>query len=104
MTSTLSTRHDVLMTSVPTLESSTEPVLRFETGLPGFPEAREFVLVRLDDAGTVFSLRSSEDAGLRFLAVPPAMFFPAYAPEASPTTRSPTSGCATPQKRWSCCS
>jgi flagellar assembly factor FliW len=69
------------MTSVPTLESSTEPVLRFETGLPGFPDAREFVLVRLDDAGTVFSLRSAEDAGLRFLAVPPGSFFPAYSPE-----------------------
>lgn len=73
--------NDVPMTSAPTLEPSTEPVLRFENGLPGFPEARGFVLVRLDEAGTVFSLRSVDDETLRFLAVPPATFFPDYAPE-----------------------
>lgn len=73
--------HDVPMTSASTLESSTEPVLHFDAGLPGFPDAHSFLLVRLDDAGTVFSLRSVEDAALRFLAVPPAVFFPDYAPE-----------------------
>ena len=69
------------MTSAPTAEAGTEPVLRFGTGLPGFPDARSFMLVRLDDAGTVFSLRSVDDPELRFLAVPPAVCFPDYSPE-----------------------
>lgn len=71
------------MTTVSTLEAGAEPVLRFGTGLPGFPGARSFLLVRLDDAGAVFSLRSIEEPSLRFLAVPPALFFPTYEPEIS---------------------
>ena len=55
--------------------------LTFRTGLPGFADARRFLLVRLDDLGSVFSLRSLEQPELRFLVVPPAPFFPTYEPE-----------------------
>ena len=85
MTTALVTGHDSPMTvphqSAPDENPDENPSLHFAQGLPGFPEAHEFVLVRLDDAGTVFSLRSSEDESLRFLAVPPGLFFPDYAPE-----------------------
>jgi flagellar assembly factor FliW len=57
------------------------PVIEFVSPLPGFPEDRRFVLVRLDDAGVLFALTSVEDPELRFLVVPPAPFFPDYAPE-----------------------
>lgn len=71
------------MTTAATELTGTEadPTLHFGAGLPGFPEARHFALLRLDDAGTIFSLRSLEDPELRFLAVPPLHFFPDYAPE-----------------------
>lgn len=58
------------------------PELRFDAGLPGFPQARRFVLVRLGDADSPFSvLRSLDDAGLEFVVVPPGLFFPDYEPE-----------------------
>ncbi|WP_331272280.1 flagellar assembly protein FliW [Motilibacter aurantiacus] len=57
------------------------PSLEFPSGLPGFPEARHFALVRLDDAGTAYSLRSLEHEELRFVVMPPGLFFPDYAPE-----------------------
>ncbi len=57
------------------------PVIEFVSPLPGFPEERRFVLVRLDDAGVLFALTSVEDPELRFLVVPPAPFFPDYEPE-----------------------
>jgi flagellar assembly factor FliW len=57
------------------------PVIEFRSPLPGFPDDRRFVLVRLDDAGVLFALTSVEDPELRFLVVPPAPFFPDYAPE-----------------------
>ncbi|WP_130491473.1 flagellar assembly protein FliW [Motilibacter rhizosphaerae] len=67
--------------TVPTVQQGLDGALVFSQGLPGFPEARHFALVALDDAGLVYALRSIEDEGLRFLAVPPAPFFPDYSPE-----------------------
>lgn len=57
------------------------PVLEFVAPLPGFPDRRRFVLVRVDDSGMLFALTSVEVEGLRFLVVPPAPFFPDYEPE-----------------------
>lgn len=54
--------------------------------MPGFPEARRFGLERLDDAGTLWALRSLDVGGLQFLVVPPAPFFPGYAPELTDET------------------
>lgn len=60
-------------------ETAELPVLEFVAPMPGFPEQRRFVLVRLEDAGVLYSLTSIDVADLRFLVVPPAPFFPDYA-------------------------
>jgi flagellar assembly factor FliW len=57
------------------------PVIEFVSSMLGFPDARRFVLVRLDDAGMLYALTSVEDDGLRFLVVPPDPFFSDYVPE-----------------------
>lgn len=57
------------------------PMLEFVSPLPGFPHLRRFVLVRLDDEGALYSMRSLEDPELRFLVAAPPVFFPDYAPE-----------------------
>jgi flagellar assembly factor FliW len=57
------------------------PVIEMVRPMPGFPEQRRFALVRLDDAGDLCSLTSLDAPDLRFLVVPPARFFPDYAPE-----------------------
>jgi flagellar assembly factor FliW len=62
-------------------ETTTLPVIDFVAPIPGFPEDRRFVLVRLDDAGVLFSLKSVDTDGLRFLVVPPTQFFPEYEAE-----------------------
>ena len=61
--------------------------LFFENGLPGFPEARRFTLIRWGDDESPFSiLRSLEDESLEFVVVPPIVFFPDYAPELDDST------------------
>jgi flagellar assembly factor FliW len=57
------------------------PSLEFVAPFPGFPGRSRFALVSRDDAGLLYELRSLDDATLRFLVVPPAPFFPDYAPE-----------------------
>jgi flagellar assembly factor FliW len=48
--------------------------------LPGFAGHRDYVLVAADADGLLFWLQSVAPEGPRFLAVPPAPFFPDYAP------------------------
>ncbi|WP_238010244.1 flagellar assembly protein FliW [Dactylosporangium sp. AC04546] len=67
-------------------ETTTLPVIDFVAPMPGFPEDRRFVLVRLDEVGMLYALTSVDSAGLRFLVVPPARFFPDYAPEVDDDT------------------
>ena len=62
-------------------ETTTLPVIDFVSPIPGFPEDRRFVLVRLDDAGVLYALTSVDTSGLRFLVVPPVQFFPDYEAE-----------------------
>jgi flagellar assembly factor FliW len=57
------------------------PTIEFTSPLPGFPEHRRFVLTRTADDGLVYTLRSADDPDLRFVVVPPAPFYPDYAPE-----------------------
>lgn len=58
------------------------PELEFAAGLPGFPEAHRFVLVRLGDPDSPFSiLRSLDQPDLEFVVAPPGIFFPDYEPE-----------------------
>ncbi len=56
------------------------PVIDMVEPMPGFPGVRRFALVRLDDEGVLCALRSVDEPSLRFLVVPPQLFFPDYAP------------------------
>ena len=56
------------------------PVIDMVEPMPGFPGVSRFALVRLDDEGVLCALRSVDDPSLRFLVVPPQLFFPDYAP------------------------
>ncbi|WP_246051078.1 flagellar assembly protein FliW [Nocardioides guangzhouensis] len=57
------------------------PVIELIRPMAGFPDHRRFALVELGEDGLLCSLASLDDPGLRFLVVPPAPFFPDYAPE-----------------------
>ena len=57
------------------------PVIELVHPMAGFPDHRKFALVTLDEDGVLCALRSLDDPDLRFLVVPPAPFFPDYAPE-----------------------
>jgi flagellar assembly factor FliW len=63
------------------------PELHFAGGLPGFPDVRRFVLVRLGDELSPFSVLRSLDAdqdnpsGPEFVVTHPGHFFPDYEPE-----------------------
>lgn len=56
------------------------PLIEMVQPLPGFPDRSRFALVQLDEDGLLCSLSSLDEEGLRFLVVPPAPFFPDYAP------------------------
>jgi flagellar assembly factor FliW len=59
------------------------PELEFGSGLPGFPDARRFALVRIEDGeDTPFAmLRCLDTPDLEFVVVHPFLFFPTYSPE-----------------------
>ena len=50
-------------------------------GVAGFPGSQTFALVELSPSSPFFRLCSLDVPGLDFLVVPPAVFFPDYAPE-----------------------
>jgi flagellar assembly factor FliW len=56
------------------------PFIDMVEPMPGFPGVRRFALVRLDEEGVLCALRSVDEPALRFLVVPPHLFFPDYAP------------------------
>lgn len=62
------------------------PTVTFPSGVPGFGQARRFTLIRLDEVGLLFALRSLDDPGLRFLVVPPGHFFSDYVPHLKDAT------------------
>jgi flagellar assembly factor FliW len=68
------------------VETAELPVLEFVAPMPGFPQERRFVLVRVDDTGMLYSLRSVERPELRFLVAPPAPFFPDYSVDVDDAT------------------
>jgi flagellar assembly factor FliW len=63
------------------------PELHFGSGLPGFPDVRRFVLVRIGDDLSPFSVLRSLDEGPddgpgpEFVVTHPGLFFPDYEPE-----------------------
>ena len=63
---------------------ATEPDLLELTvlgGIAGFAGAERFALVEVSETSPLFRLSSLDQPGLDFLVVPPAVFFPDYAPE-----------------------
>lgn len=64
------------------------PVIDLVQPMPGFPHESRFALVQVDDDGVLCSLTSLDAPDLRFLVVPPARFFPDYAPEVDDETAS----------------
>ncbi len=66
------------LTAVPA-SSVDVPELRFEHGLPGFPGERRFALVRWGAFEGPYSLMVDlDDPSVRFLVMPPYVFFPDY--------------------------
>lgn len=57
------------------------PVIDLVHPMAGFPDRSRFALVQLGEDGLLCQLRSLDDPDLRFLVMPPAPFFPDYAPE-----------------------
>ncbi|WP_183094863.1 flagellar assembly protein FliW [Nocardioides stalactiti] len=62
-------------------EGTDLPVIELVHAMPGFPEDLTFALVRLDDDGVLHAFRSLSRDDLEFVVVPPAPFYPDYAPE-----------------------
>ena len=54
--------------------------LSFVEPLPGFAD-EGFTLTPIDAQGVLYSLRSQDTPGLRFVLTPAAVFFPNYRPE-----------------------
>jgi flagellar assembly factor FliW len=57
------------------------PVIELVHPMPGFPHDARFALVRLDEEGVLHGFKSLDSDGLQFVVVPPAPFYPDYAPE-----------------------
>ncbi|WP_182379555.1 flagellar assembly protein FliW [Nocardioides sp. WS12] len=68
------------MTQRPAAEGDI-PVIELVHPMPGFPDDGRFALVQLDDDGMLHGFRSLDSDGLQFVVIPPAPFFPDYAPE-----------------------
>ena len=55
--------------------------ITFSSGLPGFPDVRNFVLMNTELAQEPFSiLKCLDEDDLEFVVTTPAVFFPDYAP------------------------
>lgn len=70
---------DLALTDAP--PATDVPELDFPDGIPGFPEARRFVLGDLTDDGVFQLLRSLDHPDLSMVVCAPWLFFPDYAPE-----------------------
>jgi flagellar assembly factor FliW len=62
------------------------PTIEFVSPMPGFPDHRRFLLVRIGEQDLLYALTSVDDPDLRFLVIPPGTFFPDYAPEVDDDT------------------
>ena len=54
--------------------------LLLDGGMPGFPASQRFALVEVAEAAPLLRLVSRDEDDLEFVVVPPAVFFPDYAP------------------------
>jgi flagellar assembly factor FliW len=78
----------MISNSMTALATMTEiPTINFSGGLPGFPDARTFVLMNTELAQEPFSImKCLEDDSLEFVVTTPVLFFPDYAPEIDDAT------------------
>jgi flagellar assembly factor FliW len=60
------------------IEVDPDRSIRFEHGLLGFPESREFVLLQTNQEGNFFWLQSVDRAELAFVVCDPVLFIPDY--------------------------
>ncbi|MFD1706925.1 flagellar assembly protein FliW [Siminovitchia sediminis] len=58
-------------------EIQAEDILKFESGIPGFPDEKEFVLLPLDDS-FLSVLQSVSTPEIGFVVTDPFSFFPEY--------------------------
>lgn len=65
------------------IEAKSSDLIHFD-GLPGFPRARRFVLLRHDRESHFAWLVSADDPTLAFVVTDPRDFFPEYRPELAP--------------------
>jgi len=59
------------------IDIQTEDIIRFEQGVPGFLEEKQFVLLPLDDTPFVI-LQSVQTPELGFVMIEPFSYFPTY--------------------------
>lgn len=69
------------MSATATMTGMDIPVIELAHPMPGFPDDGRFALVRLDEDGVLLGFRSLDSEDLQFVVVPPAPFYPDYAPE-----------------------
>ncbi len=61
------------------MTTATKALVNFRAGLPGFPDAHEFLLAHEgDDESPFWILQSAADAAIAFVLVVPFAFFPDY--------------------------
>lgn len=65
------------MTAAAVAEVVDLPLIEFVRPIPGFPGARQFALVRVEQSDLA-ALTSIEEGGPSFVVLPPAGFFPEY--------------------------
>lgn len=60
---------------------TTEDVITFNEGIPGFEKNKEFIIVQIPDYAPFEWLVSVDGSGLRFVIINPLLFCPDYAPD-----------------------
>ena len=60
------------------IEVEKKECIEFTSGLPGFENYHNFVLLPVDELGTYFALQSVEEAGLSLIVTNPYLFYKDY--------------------------
>jgi flagellar assembly factor FliW len=68
-------------------DGSEEKILRFDDGIPGFPQSRRFALIDVAPGAAFQFLQSLDDPDVSMVVTVPWLFFPDYAPELSDAER-----------------
>ncbi|MFD1067694.1 flagellar assembly protein FliW [Oceanobacillus locisalsi] len=67
------------------IEIDTSKIITFPSGIPGFSEVRQFVLLELPDNPMFHILQSVDDASLAFIITDPYYFYQDYTFELEPS-------------------